>query len=61
MTGEDAVYLWRLWERKGNRNALQLLIEYNAEDCRNLRTLADYVYSGLKKQVFESSHEAGKV
>jgi uncharacterized protein YprB with RNaseH-like and TPR domain len=60
MTGEDAVYLWRLWERKGNRNALELLKEYNAEDCRNLRALADHAYRNLRKQVFETSCFVGK-
>ena len=60
MTGEDAVYLWRLWEKDGNRNALELLAEYNAEDCRNLKALADYTYRHLKKQVFESSSCPGK-
>jgi uncharacterized protein YprB with RNaseH-like and TPR domain len=60
MTGEDAVYLWRLWERDGNRNALELLSEYNAEDCRNLKTLADHAYRNLRRRVFESSCAAGK-
>jgi uncharacterized protein YprB with RNaseH-like and TPR domain len=60
MTGEDAVYLWRLWERNGNRNALELLKQYNEEDCRNLRTLADHAYRNLKRRVFETSYLAGK-
>jgi len=60
MTGEDAVYLWRLWERNGNRNALDLLTEYNAEDCKNLKILADHAYRGLKRRVFESSVHSGK-
>ena len=55
MTGEDAVYLWRLWERDGNRNALDLLLEYNGEDCRNLKTLAAHAYKHLRRNVFESS------
>ena len=60
MTGEDAVYLWRLWERDGNRNALDLLTEYNAEDCRNLKVLAEHAYRNLRKRVFESSAHSGK-
>jgi hypothetical protein len=59
MTGEDAVYLWRLWEKHGKRNALDLLVEYNTEDCRNLKTLADHAYRSLKKQTFDAV--AGKV
>jgi uncharacterized protein YprB with RNaseH-like and TPR domain len=60
MTGEDAVYLWRLWEKDGNRNALELLSEYNAEDCRNLKILADYAYRHLRRQVFETTRASWK-
>jgi len=60
MTGEDAVYLWRLWERQGKKNALDLLIDYNAEDCRNLKTLAEYSYRHLKASVFGPGRSAGK-
>ncbi len=55
MTGENAVYLWKLWEKHGRRNALDLLIEYNTEDCRNLKTLADHTYKSLKKQTFDAT------
>ncbi|HEX9907607.1 MAG TPA: ribonuclease H-like domain-containing protein [Thermoplasmata archaeon] len=55
MTGEDAVYLWRLWEREGKVNALELLKEYNGEDCRNLKSLASHVYKNLRRIVFESA------
>jgi hypothetical protein len=47
VTGEEAVYLWRLWERKGNENALRLLRRYNQEDTRNLEPLAGTVYARL--------------
>jgi len=50
MTGEEAVYLWRLWEREGRRNALDLLLEYNEADCRNLKTLAEHVYGHLRRK-----------
>jgi uncharacterized protein YprB with RNaseH-like and TPR domain len=53
MTGEDAVYLWRLWERHGKKNALDLLVEYNSEDCRNLKFLSDFAYRGLKRTTFD--------
>lgn len=53
MTGEDAVYLWRLWERHGKRNALHLLTEYNAADCINLKALADFAYKSLKHRTFD--------
>ena len=54
MTGEDAVYLWRLWERQGKRNALDLLIEYNAEDCKNLKPLAARAYDVMKRSTFDA-------
>jgi len=60
MTGEDAAYLWRLWERQGNRNALSLLLEYNSEDCKNLRPLMVYAYTRLRRQTLEASLRAGK-
>jgi uncharacterized protein YprB with RNaseH-like and TPR domain len=59
MTGEDAVYLWRAWQRKGNRNALDLLLEYNSEDCRNLGTLSRYAY-GKMRRGFDRATRLGK-
>jgi uncharacterized protein YprB with RNaseH-like and TPR domain len=53
VTGEEAVYLWRLWERKGSENALNLLRRYNQEDTRNLEPLADTVYGRLAKGLLE--------
>jgi len=47
VTGEEAVYLWHLWERKGSENALRLLRRYNQEDTRNLEPLAEVVYGRL--------------
>jgi hypothetical protein len=60
MTGEDAVYLWRLWEKHGKKNALDLLLEYNSEDCRNLKALSTYAYATLKRRGFESVVNSGK-
>lgn len=39
MNGYDAVLLWKRYLR-GDQEALELLIEYNAADCINLETLA---------------------
>jgi uncharacterized protein YprB with RNaseH-like and TPR domain len=47
VTGEQAVYLWHLWERKGSENALKLLMRYNIEDTRNLEEVARRVHHGL--------------
>ena len=60
MTGEDAVYLWRLWEKQNNRNALDLLLEYNSEDCVNLKALSDFAYRSLKKNTFDAAVRSGK-
>jgi uncharacterized protein YprB with RNaseH-like and TPR domain len=60
MTGEDAVYLWRLWERQNSRNALDLLLEYNSEDCTNLKALATHAYCNLKRLTFDAAVKAGK-
>ena len=51
VTGEQAVYLWHLWSRKGNKNALDLLTKYNAEDVKNLEPLADIVYQIMKEKM----------
>ncbi|OPX57823.1 MAG: hypothetical protein A4E30_01623 [Methanomassiliicoccales archaeon PtaB.Bin215] len=50
VTGEEAVYLWHLWERKGNENALKLLRRYNQEDTQNLEPLAEVVYKRLEER-----------
>jgi uncharacterized protein YprB with RNaseH-like and TPR domain len=43
MSGEDAVHLWHLWERRSNEKALDLLLRYNRADVLNLREVADMV------------------
>jgi len=50
VTGEQAAYLWKLWERKGNENALGLLCRYNEEDTKNLEPLARHTYEKLMKE-----------
>lgn len=47
LDGWDAVRLWRAHER-GESDALDTLIEYNAEDVRNLETLIDLSYCTLR-------------
>lgn len=61
MTGEDAVYLWRLWERDGKRNALDLLIEYNEADCKNLKTLSEHAYGHLRRRALGPESAAAKI
>ena len=42
--GEDAVLLWKLWQRSKNTDYLDLLVKYNQEDTINLKPLADKIY-----------------
>jgi len=44
LAGDDAVRLWRVWERKGHKRALELLVDYNREDAKNLAPLASILY-----------------
>jgi len=50
VTGEQAVYLWYAWERRGNPNALNLLKRYNEEDTRNLAPIAEKINDMLKSR-----------
>ena len=45
--GAMAVRLWRQWERHGDRDALDILVEYNRADTVNLETIADRIYGRL--------------
>ena len=52
MTGHDAVHLWRLWERGGNRRARDLLLRYNEADVTNLVDVADQVCERMTRDTF---------
>jgi hypothetical protein len=53
MSGEDAVRLWRSYERDGNRNALKLLLKYNLEDIVNLEPLAETLIEDVRRREFD--------
>lgn len=53
LSGEDAVRLWREYER-GNETSLDTLIDYNQEDVMNLEALMDVVTRRLHNEVFET-------
>ena len=53
LSGEDAVRLWREYER-GNDTSLDTLVDYNREDVTNLESLMKIVRSQLHEEVFES-------
>lgn len=46
--GFEAVRLWNRWERRGDRRALELLMDYNRADTVNLADLADLIYPRLE-------------
>ena len=50
LCSHDAVYLWRIWERKQSGNALRLLIDYNRADVENLRGVADAVVAIMARK-----------
>jgi hypothetical protein len=57
ISGRDAVRLWRRYERRGDRGALEDLVEYNREDTVNMLTVADAVTERLHREVFERARE----
>lgn len=50
VTGEEAAYLWKMWRKRGSRNALSLLRRYNEEDTRNLESIARHAYEALSER-----------
>ena len=54
ISGEDAVRLWREYER-GDRGALDTLVSYNRDDAANLAGLMDHVANQLHEDVFEGA------
>ena len=50
LDGFDAVLLWRRYQR-GDRNALDLLVQYNAEDVLHLKTIMETSYTALRSQL----------
>ncbi|MBN1390052.1 MAG: ribonuclease H-like domain-containing protein [Candidatus Thermoplasmatota archaeon] len=51
MSGEDAVRLWKMYERDKNRNALKLLLKYNMEDIINLSPMAVRLVETMEKKL----------
>ncbi|MEN6372645.1 MAG: ribonuclease H-like domain-containing protein [Armatimonadota bacterium] len=48
LSGWDAVRLWHEWE-SGSQESLDTLIEYNSADVENLKTLAEFAYTELRR------------
>lgn len=51
VSGSDAVYLWNMWKATGKENYLERLVQYNEEDVLNLKPLAEFVYTEMKKRM----------
>ena len=43
----NPVDLWKAFHASGDREYLQLLLDYNREDCENLQRIMDYCYTHL--------------
>lgn len=52
--GDDAIDLWRAFHASGDREYLDLLVQYNEEDIVNLKPIADFAVSKLKEQLIEN-------
>lgn len=52
-SGEDAVYLWQMYNQSGDKKFLNRLVKYNEEDIVNLQPLAKFVSKGMKKFCFD--------
>ncbi len=50
MDGADAVRLWKQWVRNDDRDALDMLIDYNRADTVNLEHIADVIYQRLVRE-----------
>ena len=48
--GEEAVRLWKNWERHRDSESLRILTEYNRADTINLENISDIVYRRLVRE-----------
>lgn len=51
MIGAEAAYCWGMWMHTGRKEYLNLLLQYNAEDCINLQALAEHSTCALWKKI----------
>lgn len=50
LNGFDAVKLWRKYRERNDKDALDLLVRYNAADISNLKTLTEWTYREKRKE-----------
>jgi len=60
LDGFDAVRLWEDYRHRGDEEALDLLIRYNAADVENLEPLAEYAYTELWRRCRGRQAAAGR-
>ena len=55
--GGDALTLWRMYKATGEKYYLDLLVEYNEDDCFNLKKIMNYCYQKMKETIYEKDLE----
>lgn len=50
----NPVELWKAFHASGDREYLDLLLEYNREDVENLRAVMEHVYKKVSEKVYKS-------
>ncbi len=48
----NPVDLWKAFHASGDREYLDLLVDYNKEDCENLKWIMDRAYQEIRRKVF---------
>ena len=48
----NPIDLWQAFHASGDKEYLDLLLEYNREDCENLKGLMEFVWREMKKNLF---------
>ena len=49
----NPVNLWKTFHASGDREYLDLLIEYNREDIENLKFIADHIYKKMSEKLYK--------
>lgn len=52
----NPVGLWKAFHASGEREYLDLLLEYNQEDCENLQGIMEYVYKKLSNKLYKQEN-----
>ncbi|MEK6899555.1 MAG: ribonuclease H-like domain-containing protein [Nanoarchaeota archaeon] len=55
----NPVELWKAFHASGDKEYLELLIDYNKEDVENLKKVMDFVYKEMRAKVYKSNTPSG--